>query len=88
MSARPVIAWQAAEVMVMLSRFYFFIGNDKPGEGIAIGWFFFCVLVRDALLVLFAVIVIRDALHPERDVVRRDGVDDPAGGVLDGAPAP
>jgi hypothetical protein len=30
--------------------------------------------------------VVRDVLRPERDVVRRDGVDDPAGGVLDGAP--
>jgi uncharacterized membrane protein len=83
---RPFLAWQAAEVLVMLSRFYFFIGNDKPGEGIAIGWFFAAVLLRDALLVLFAVFVVRDVLHPERDVVRRDGVDDPAGGVLDGAP--
>jgi hypothetical protein len=30
--------------------------------------------------------VVRDALLPERDVVRRDGSDDPAGGVLDKAP--
>jgi uncharacterized membrane protein len=82
---RPFLAWQAAELMVVLSRFYFFIGNDKPGEGIGIGWFFFCVLLRDALLILFAVFVIRDVLHPEQDVVRADGLDDPAGGVLDGA---
>ena len=83
---RPFLAWQAAEVAVMVSRFYFFIGNDKPGEGIPIGWYFFCVLLRDALLVLFAAFVVRDVLHPELDVVRRDGVDDPAGGVLDRAP--
>jgi hypothetical protein len=30
--------------------------------------------------------VVRDILRPEKDVVRRDGDDDPAGGVLDGAP--
>jgi uncharacterized membrane protein len=83
---RPFLAWQAAELLVVLSRFYFFIGNDKPGEGIGIGWFFFCVLLRDVLLVVFAVLVVRDVLHPERDVVRADGADDPAGGVLDGAP--
>ena len=83
---RPFLAWQAAEVMVMASRFYFFVGNDKPGEGIAIGWFFFCILLRDALLVTYAVFVVRDILRPDRDVVRQDGVDDPAGGVLDGAP--
>ena len=30
--------------------------------------------------------VVRDALRPEHDAVRRDGVDDPTGGVLDHAP--
>ena len=30
--------------------------------------------------------VVRDALRPEHDVVRRGGFDDPTGGVLDGAP--
>ncbi|HUR52187.1 MAG TPA: glycosyltransferase 87 family protein [Mycobacteriales bacterium] len=84
---RPFLAWQAAEVLVLLSRFYFFVSNDKGGrEGIDIGWFFAAVLLRDALLVGFALLVVRDVLHPELDVVRRDGVDDPAGGVLDGAP--
>jgi uncharacterized membrane protein len=83
---RPFLAWQAAEVLVLLSRFYFFVANDKPGQGIGIGWFFAAVLVRDALLVGYAALVVRDVLRPEGDVVRRDGVDDPAGGVLDGAP--
>jgi uncharacterized membrane protein len=83
---RPFLAWQAAEVLVLLSRFYFFVANDKPGQGIDIGWFFAAVLLRDLLLVGYAALVVRDVLRPDRDVVRRDGVDDPAGGVLDGAP--
>jgi uncharacterized membrane protein len=83
---RPFLAWQAAEVLVMFSRFYFFVGNDKPGQGIDIGWFFGAVLLRDVLLVWLMGLVVRDVLHPEHDVVRRDGVDDPAGGILDGAP--
>jgi uncharacterized membrane protein len=82
----PFLAWQAAEVAVLFSRFYFFVANDKPGQGIDIGWFFAAVLLRDALLVGYAALVVRDVLQPERDVVRADGVDDPAGGVLDGAP--
>ncbi|MGB8649923.1 MAG: glycosyltransferase 87 family protein [Mycobacteriales bacterium] len=82
---RPFLAWQAAEVLVLLSRFYFFVGNDKPGQGISIDWFFAAVLLRDALLLVLAGFVVRDVLRPEHDVVRRDGVDDPAGGVLDGA---
>jgi uncharacterized membrane protein len=83
---RPFLAWQAAEVAVLFSRFYFFVSNDKPGQGIGIGWFFAAVLLRDALLVVLSAYVIRDVLRPDRDVVRADGVDDPAGGVLDGAP--
>ena len=82
----PVLAWQATEVLVLFSRFYFFVGNDKPGQGIDIGWFFAAVLLRDAALLGYAALVVRDVLRPEQDVVRRDGVDDPAGGVLDGAP--
>lgn len=31
-------------------------------------------------------LIIRDALVPERDPVRKEGADDPGGGVLDRAP--
>jgi uncharacterized membrane protein len=83
---RPFLAWQAAEVLVLLSRFYFFIGSSVPGEGIPVGLFLSAVLLRDATLVGYAALVVRDVLRPEHDVVRQDGADDPAGGVLDGAP--
>ena len=82
----PFLAWQAAEALVLLTRFYFFVGNDKPGQGIDISWFFAAVLLRDALLLGFAARSSATCCGPELDVVRRDGVDDPAGGVLDGAP--
>lgn len=83
---RPFLAWQAAEAMVLLTRFYFFISNDQPGEGIRSSWFLTAVGVRDLVLLVFAGFVIRDVLRPELDVVRADGEDDPAGGVLAGAP--
>ena len=83
---RPFLAWQAAEVLVLGTRFYFFIGNDKPGEGISEGWFFFAILLRDVLLLVFMTGIVRDILRPDRDPVRADGSDDPAGGVLNGAP--
>lgn len=82
----PFLAWQATEVLVLFSRFYFFINNDKATEGIPIDWFFAAVLLRDLALVGYAGLVLRDVLRPELDVVRQDGADDPAGGVLDGAP--
>ena len=83
---RLFLAWQLTEVLVLLSRFYFFIGNDKPGQGIDMKWFFAAVLLRDLLIVVYSAFVVRDIWRPDLDVVRRDGEDDPAGGVLDGAP--
>ena len=83
---RAFLAWQAAEVAVLLSRFYFFVGNDRPGQGAPIEVFFAAVLARDLALVVLMAFVVRDVLRPDRDVVRATGTDDPAGGVLDGAP--
>ncbi|CAA9341392.1 MAG: Putative transmembrane protein [uncultured Frankineae bacterium] len=82
----PLLAWQAAEGLVLLTRFYFFISNSAPGKGISGSWFLSAVVLRDVVLLGVAALVVRDVLRPELDVVRRDGVDDPAGGVLDGAP--
>jgi uncharacterized membrane protein len=83
---RPFLAWQAAEILVLFTRFYFFVGNDKPGQGIGIWWFLTAVMIRDLVLLGYAALVVRDVLRPEHDVVRAGSDDDPAGGVLDGAP--
>jgi hypothetical protein len=62
----------------------------QPGhrrvDGIGVDWFLSALLLRDGVLVVIAALVVREVLEPERDVVRADGVDDPAGGVLDGRP--
>jgi hypothetical protein len=83
---RSFLAWQATEAVLLLARFWFFLGNDDPAEGIGTGWFLTAVLLRDAVLLGIAGLVVRDVLQPRHDVVRRDGDDDPAGGELDGAP--
>jgi uncharacterized membrane protein len=87
--ARPrwpaFLAWQGAEGLVMFTRFYFFVNVGDPSHGIDAGWFIAAVLLRDALLGLVLGLVVREVLHPYHDVVRREGDDDPAGGVLDGA---
>ena len=79
--------WMATEAVLLFARFYFFVGQPpgEDGEGIDVWWFVSAVLVRDAVLVVIAALVVRDVLRPEFDVVRADGVDDPAGGLLDGA---
>ena len=85
---RPLLAWQAAEALVLLTRFYFFVRGSDPNaqEGIPDAWFIGAVALRDLTLLAVAALVVRDVLRPEHDVVRRDGDDDPMGGVLDGAP--
>jgi uncharacterized membrane protein len=82
----PLLAWQAAEGLVLLTRFYFFVSGSAPGKGIDVAWFLSAVVLRDLALLAVAVLVVREVLHPELDVVRAGGTDDPAGGVLDGAP--
>jgi len=85
---RPLLVWQAAEALVLFTRFYFFIriGDPNGEKGIGDWWYISALGLRDLALLVVAGLVVRDVLRPERDVVRADGVDDPAGGVLDEAP--
>ena len=87
----PLLAWQATEAFLLFTRFYFFVSmplgeGDDGAEGIDRAWFFSAVVLRDLALGLLAAAVAREVLRPEADVVRRSGLDDPAGGPLDGAP--
>jgi uncharacterized membrane protein len=83
---RSFLLWQATEVAVLVTRYYYFAGSDDEGTGWGLGWFVGAVALRDVALVALAVLVVRDVLHPERDEVRGDDPagDDPAGGVLTG----
>ncbi|WP_406393667.1 glycosyltransferase family 87 protein [Streptomyces sp. NBC_00887] len=85
---RDFLVWQACEVMYFLGIWLYLAyttSGDKhqglPQEGyqVAIALHLLGTLYLCAL-------VVRDILLPERDTVRRDGSDDPSGGVLDGAP--
>ena len=69
----------------MFTRFYYFVHVGDAKHGINVEWFIAAVFLRDALLLVLMALVVREILQPFHDVVRRDGDDDPAGGVLDGA---
>ncbi|SDD23229.1 glycosyltransferase family 87 protein [Auraticoccus monumenti] len=56
-------------------------GNGGPDVG-----YWLAVLVRLAAEIWVAAVVVRDVWWPHHDPVRSPGVDDPSGGVLDGAP--
>jgi uncharacterized membrane protein len=91
--ARPrlpaYVLWQLAEIAYFYGIWAYLItiidGPGTPG-GIAPGLYFATVLARFGTVALLAGLVVRDILNPQADVVRRDGDDDPAGGVLAGAP--
>ena len=82
----PILIWQASEVVLTIANFYALAHQDRASTGLPMWPYLTSLFVRDAILLWLAGLVVRDILRPEHDVVRRDGTDDPAGGVLDGAP--
>src|SRR6185437_12241236 len=87
----PYLLWQLTEVAYFFGIWgYFLYLYRNPGdggfEGVSPGWYFATLLARFLAVGLLATLVVVDVLHPERDAVRFYGQDDPAGGVLDGAP--
>ncbi len=94
--ARPrlgaYLLWQVAEVGYFFAIWAYLITVSTGGPvptaegGIGAGVYFTALLARFLTVTLLGVLVVRDILRPEEDVVRAAGEDDPAGGVLAGAP--
>lgn len=83
---RPFLAWQAAELAYFLAFYYELTGSAR-GVPVIPEWLFLLAAgLRAGTLLALCGFVVADILRPERDVVRRGRVDDPDGGVLDGAP--
>lgn len=84
--ARPrwtaLLAWQATEIVTLFFLYYYFVANSQAGSGIGVEWYLTALLIRDAALIGLMALVVWEIWRPERDVVRRSGADDPAGGVL------
>jgi len=87
---RLVLIWQFAEIGVWLLTLTLLHGEeaDQAAHGVTYGWLVLMLAIRGALLLALAVLVVRDMWHPEHDLVRSGGVDDPAGGDFEGAPEP
>jgi uncharacterized membrane protein len=85
---RPLLAWMALDALVWVPRMYFYLGTDA--RGLPAPWFYAAVVLRDLAVLAVAALVVRSVLHPGTDPLRsgRSGppLDDPDGGVLDGAP--
>jgi uncharacterized membrane protein len=80
--------WQIAEVGYFFAIWAYLItmvGAPASAGGIGNGLYFAALLARFLAVLLLCILVTKDILRPDSDLVRRDGSDDPAGGVLAGA---
>ncbi|MFI1915655.1 glycosyltransferase family 87 protein [Nocardia sp. NPDC020380] len=83
---RILLAWMAIDALVWVPRMFYYLGVER--KGLPEQWFTGAVLLRDLAVLGLCVLVIRQIYRPAEDPVRRDGVDDPLGGVLDRSPDP
>ncbi|MEU0810771.1 glycosyltransferase 87 family protein [Streptomyces sp. NPDC005970] len=85
---RDFLVWQACEVMYFLGIWMYlaYIGSGDKHRGLPPEGYQLAIIVHVLGTLYLCALVVRDVLVPERDVVRRDGSDDPSGGVLDRAP--
>ncbi len=81
---RILLVWMTVDALVWVPRMLYLYGEGN--KGLPEQWFTTTVLVRDILLVGLMSLVVRQIYRPDEDLVRQEGVDDPAGGVFDGAP--
>ncbi|WP_007025852.1 glycosyltransferase family 87 protein [Saccharomonospora iraqiensis] len=80
---RLLLGWMVVDALVWVPRMYYYLGVDD--KGLPADWFLGTVVVRDLVVVALCVVILRDIRRPDRDPVRADGEDDPAGGVLEGS---
>ncbi|WP_439030768.1 glycosyltransferase family 87 protein [Gordonia terrae] len=85
---RLLLAWMTVDALIWIPRMSLFLDAERrwlPEE-----WFTAGVVLRGLMVVVLCAVVVWQIWHPRDDLVRQgnDGrrYDDPAGGVLDGAP--
>ncbi|GAA3706495.1 glycosyltransferase family 87 protein [Gordonia hankookensis] len=92
---RLLLAWMVVDALVWIPRMTLYLDPDR--RWLPEQWFTAAILLRAAMVLALCAVVLWQIWHPEDDLVRRrsgDGfrarpagmLDDPAGGVLDGAP--
>jgi hypothetical protein len=85
---RDFLVWQTCEVIYFLGIWLYlaYTGSGDKHQGLPTEGYQLVILIHILGTLYLCAVVVRDVLLPERDVVRRDGSDDPTGGVLDRAP--
>lgn len=93
---RDFLIWQACEVVYFFGAWWFLQSYEFPDRALDRDWYSAAIAVHLLGTLYFVVMVVRDVLRPRHDPVRSDStgaaspgsppIDDPAGGILDGAP--
>ncbi|MDQ6937453.1 MAG: glycosyltransferase 87 family protein [Actinomycetota bacterium] len=83
---RITLLWQGSEVLVWVLTLLWLSGFNDANHAIDYGWLMLVILIRDGFLITILGLVVREMWHPEFDVVRAGGADDPGGGIFDRAP--
>ncbi|MFD3805249.1 glycosyltransferase family 87 protein [Streptomyces sp. NPDC058619] len=84
---RDFLVWQAGEIVYFFGIWFYlaYTSSGDKHQGLPVEGYQLAIAAHLVATVYLCAVVVRDILMPERDVVRRDGSDDPSGGVLDGA---
>lgn len=85
---RDFLIWQVCEVAYFVGIWMYlaYTTSGDAHKGLPTDGYQLAIAVHLLGTLYLCAVVVRDIFMPERDVVRRAGDDDPAGGVLDGAP--
>ncbi len=81
---RVLLAWMTIDALVWVPRMFYLYGEQN--KGLPEQWFTATVLLRDLAVGALVILVVRQIYRPDQDLVRLGGrIDDPVGGVFDGA---
>jgi uncharacterized membrane protein len=65
---RLLLAWMAVDALVWVPRMFYYL--TPANKGLPPDWFLGTVVLRDAVVVVLCVLVVRSVLHPGTDPVR------------------
>ncbi|EST37466.1 hypothetical protein N566_12870 [Streptomycetaceae bacterium MP113-05] len=84
---RDFLIWQSGEVLYFFGIWMYlaWTGSGDAHQGLPTEGYQLAIAAHLTGTLYLCAMVVRDALRPEHDPVRRDGTDDPSGGVLDRA---
>lgn len=88
---RDLLLWQAGELLYFIGVWAYLSGTvvDDDTKGLPEGAYQLIIVLHILCTLYLAAVIIRDVLRPEHDPVRAPDpgtIDDPGGGLLDGAP--